>query len=224
MTKSRGIHHKRWQWTDDQVHTLKSLYGMNAAGVIAAQIGCKPGQVHRKAQTLGLRKHPAFWISPASGRTKGQRGENTRFKPGLVPWNKGVKGLQLSDPRTRFQKGNRPANAVPIGTLRISHDGLLEMKATEGRGVRNWVGYHRIVWELEHGPIPKGYVIAFREGEFTTAQTEITAEKLMCISQAENMKRNSVHTQYPPEVARLVQLRGALTRQINQREKSNEAN
>ena len=41
------------------------------------------------------------------------------------------------------------------------------------------------------------------------------------MTRAELMKRNSYHNRYPKEVARLVQLRGAVTRQINKR--SNQA-
>lgn len=35
------------------------------------------------------------------------------------------------------------------------------------------------------------------------------------MSRHENMRRNSYHTNYPPEVARLVQLKGAISRQVN---------
>jgi hypothetical protein len=50
----------------------------------------------------------------------------------------------------------------------------------------------------------------------TTVLEDITADKVECISRSENMRRNSYH-RYGQEIARLVQLRGALTRQINKR-------
>jgi hypothetical protein len=37
-----------------------------------------------------------------------------------------------------------------------------------------------------------------------------------CITRRQLMQRNSVHTVYPPEVQRVAQLRGVLTRKINQ--------
>jgi hypothetical protein len=48
----------------------------------------------------------------------------------------------------------------------------------------------------------------------------ITLGRLELISRAENMRRNSYHTRYPKEVAQLIQLRGALNRQINKRLKA----
>ena len=45
---------------------------------------------------------------------------------------------------------------------------------------------------------------------------EITLDKVECISLADNMRRNTCH-QYGPEIAKLIQLRGAVTRQINKR-------
>ena len=45
----------------------------------------------------------------------------------------------------------------------------------------------------------------------------ITPDVVECISRRENMLRNSVHTRLPKPLASLVQLRGALQRQINRR-------
>jgi hypothetical protein len=44
----------------------------------------------------------------------------------------------------------------------------------------------------------------------------ITLEILQCISLAENCRRNSLH-RFGPAVAHVIQLRGAITRQINKR-------
>lgn len=47
----------------------------------------------------------------------------------------------------------------------------------------------------------------------------MTLDKLECITFRENMRRNTVHAKYPKELVRLVQLRGALARQINLRQR-----
>ena len=52
----------------------------------------------------------------------------------------------------------------------------------------------------------------------TTEPDQITADRVECITRAENMRRNTYH-RYGPEVAKLVQLRGAINRQIRKREK-----
>ena len=51
-------------------------------------------------------------------------------------------------------------------------------------------------------------------GQFTNVLEEITANKLECISRAENARRNSMW-RLDPEVAKLYQLKGAITRQVN---------
>ena len=78
---------------------------------------------------------------------------------------------------------------------------------------------HRLVWEAACGAVPDGHIVVFRPGRKTTDPDKITLDALELLTRAENMRRNSVHSKYPPEVARLVQLRGALTRQINRKAK-----
>ena len=46
------------------------------------------------------------------------------FQRGLIPFNKGQKGISYEGCKaTQFKKGNRAANWVPLGTERISKDG-----------------------------------------------------------------------------------------------------
>jgi hypothetical protein len=62
-------------------------------------------------------------------------------------------------------------------------------------------------------------VVRFKDGQRTTNVADITLDRLECITQRENMRRNSNWTKYPVEVARLVQLKGAINRQINRMNK-----
>ena len=75
---------------------------------------------------------------------------------------------------------------------------------------------HRMVWEAAHGPVPEGHLVVFRPGQRTSVLGEITLERLDCITRAENCRRNSSH-RHGPELQRLAQLRGCITRQINAR-------
>lgn len=183
--------------------------------------------VYQRATALGLHKSPEFLASDRSGRV--QRGRKdprlmaTQFKPGFTPWNKGVKGstgLHEACRRTQFKKGQMAGaaqrNYKPVGSLRISKDGYLERKVTDDHPVptRRWTGVHRLVWEAAHGPIPAGYAVVFRPGRFTTNPDAITEDGLELVTRAELMRRNTVHN-YPPELARLVQLKGAINRQVN---------
>lgn len=50
---------------------------------------------------------------------------------------------------------------LPLGTKRITN-GYVEIKVTEGRGRKNWVREHRVVWMLHNGPLPDGAVVHHR--------------------------------------------------------------
>ena len=158
----------------------------------------------------------------------GLKGLGTRIQPGATPWNKGKPGstgTHAACRATQFHKG-RPAsearNYLPIGSLRVCADGYLERKTTDDPAIaraRRWIAVPRIVWEAANGSVPAGPLVVFRAGRRTTDIEKITLDALELVTRAENMRRNSVHSKYPPEVARLVQLRGALTRQINRKTK-----
>jgi hypothetical protein len=146
----------------------------------------------------------------------------TQFQPGAVPWNKGVPGSTGHHENTRATqfKARRPEDArnyLPIGSLRVTRDGLLERKMTDNREIvpaRRWAAVHRLVWEAANGPVPEGHIIVFRPGQRTTQEAEITIGRLECISRAENARRNHP-ARKSPELAKLVQLKGAITRQVN---------
>ena len=66
-----------------------------------------------------------------------------------------------------------------------------------------------------HGPVPPKHIIVFADRkQATTVLEEITVEKLICISRAENARRNSLYSK-DHELGRLAQIKGAITRQIN---------
>jgi len=91
--------------------------------------------------------------------------EPTQFKKGHTPWNKGKKGINIGGHATQFKKGNKPANWVPIGTERISKDGYVEVKITDGKLNKNWRAKHIMVWEAANGLIPKGHAVIFGDGD-----------------------------------------------------------
>ncbi|WP_026470070.1 HNH endonuclease signature motif containing protein [Alkanindiges illinoisensis] len=83
------------------------------------------------------------------------------FAKGMKTWNKGMKGLQVS-PKSTFKKGNIPATAKPVGHERIDRDGYVYAKV---EGHRRMVLKHHYVWEKVNGAIPKGHIIAFKDGD-----------------------------------------------------------
>lgn len=149
-------------------------------------------------------------------------GNATSFKKGHIPWNKGINfdpGGRCAE--TRFKKGQMSGaaqhNYVPIGTLRISRGGYyLERKMTDDpylKPTMRWTAIHRLVWQDAHGPIPAGHIVVFRPGMKTVVESEITVDRLECITRAENLRRNGAYRD--PELGKLYQLKGAIARQVN---------
>lgn len=226
MTKSRGINRTHMRWTPALDDQLRSLYAENSTEVVAEIIGARKEQVYARASHLGIKKSDAFLASVKSGRiARGKQHPNmkaTHFKAGSKPWNKGtnyVAGGRSAE--TRFKKGEMSGQAqhnyVPIGTVRLTKDGYLERKMTDDPSLvpaRRWTFVHRLVWEAAHGPVPAGHMVVFRKGQKTHVEELLTADRLECITRAENARRNSMW-RLDPEVMRLYQLKGQITRQVN---------
>lgn len=83
-----------------------------------------------------------------------------RFKKGHTPHNKGKKGVGGWEP-TQFKKGHRPANYMPVGSERVNADGYVDVKIEDPS---KWRGKHILTWEKVNGPLPKGHVIIFGDG------------------------------------------------------------
>lgn len=209
-------------WTTDELARFIEAYPDLPTWQLAQELGRTPDQLYYKANRLGLKKSPAFFDSPCSCRLRpgAKIGGATRFKPGHGTWNKGMKGMDIGGIETRFKPGTRAGKALqlhqPIGAERISKDGYLQRKINDDLPLQaRWRAVHLILWEEAHGPIPDGHAVIFKDGN----KQNITLDNLECISRAELMRRNSYH-RYGQEIARLVQLKGAITRQINQRSKA----
>lgn len=219
----------RRAWTPYEIGELRTWYAIWPISKLAAHIGCSVAQVSQAAYHHGLRKSPQHL---AKQRAQCQHAGNDpgaahRFKPGFTPWNKGVPGSTGKHPNTaanHFKPGNlngRAAHLVqPIGALHVTDEGILERKTGTLPGASNlrWTPVHRLVWQAAHGPVPAGHIVAFKPGRKSTELALITLDAIELITRAENMRRNSLHN-LPKDLAELVQLRGALNRQINKRSK-----
>lgn len=208
-------------WTDEEINALRRLYPDYAADVVGKVIGRPPRSVYQKAAALGIDKSEAFKLSTRSGRIqrgrKDPRMVTTQFKPGLTPWNKGtnyVAGGRSAE--TRFKKGSKPHTTLPIGSYRINKDGHLQRKVSEasGNSSKRWRCVAELVWVEANGPVPPKHIVVFKPGMRTNVLEQITLDRVECISMAENARRNHPRNKHP-ELAHLVQLKGAITRQVN---------
>lgn len=146
-----------------------------------------------------------------------QRKKDSRLKTGNVPANKGKKWSefmskkgQRASRRTTFKKGGLPPTTLYDGCVTIRTDSNGDKYKYIRVKKARWVSYHSWIWRKKRGRIPKGHIIVFKDGD----QMNCKISNLECISRRENMKRNTVHN-LPKPLALVVQLRGALNRQIN---------
>ncbi len=227
VTNSRGIQASRRRWTADEDETLRINFPMWPAFLIGHLVGHSASSVYQRAARLGIEKHPDHWRNPMAHLWNSTGHPNaiaSRIKPGTVPANKGLRRPGYAPGRmaeTMFKKG-RPAreahNYLPIGTEKIDvKRNNLVRKVTDDPSVfpaMRWRPVAVLVWEAANGPLPKGHVVRFRDGMKTLVSAEITLDRLELVTLAENMRRNTLHN-YPKEITRAIQLRGALNRQIN---------
>jgi len=167
--------------------------------------------VYRKASTLGIYKAQEFDRHYLAGN----EGRDYRFKKGLVPWNKGLKGLHIpGSEKGQFKKGARPQTWVPVGTERVRDGGYLYRKISDDQvpARRNWRAVHIMVWEGHHGPVPRGHAVAFRNGN----RADIRIENLDLIPRRELMARNTIHN-LPADLKEIITMKIALERTITMR-------
>lgn len=219
-------------WTPAEDADLRQRFPHEPTAAIAESLGRTYSATAMRAASLGLRKSEAYMRGPDGHRWTGYHPNSvkTRFTPGHVPANKGVRRPGWTRGRmaeTQFRKGERRGaantNWRPVGTLLKDSDGywrikLREPEPGERSGFGNahvWKQLHRHLWEGAHGPVPAGHALRFLDGN----SDHCVLENLECVPRAEMMRRNSVHN-IPPVLKSTIQLLGAVKRQINQRTKT----
>jgi HNH endonuclease len=216
--RRRYFPHRRW--TAAEAREAVRRYPHEPTKVLAERFGRPMYQVYQFAARHGLSKTAEYLASPAASRLR--RGDNVgapyRFPKGHVPHNKGLRRPGWFRGRMRetwFKRGALPHTWVPVGTEVLDPDGYRKRKVTDNRKLAsrfNWKFVHVLTWEKAHGPVPRGHAVAFRNGD----RRDIRLENLELVSRRELMRRNTVHN-LPKPLAQVIQLHGALTRQIRRR-------
>ena len=225
MTASKGKNRPKAHWTEDRLNTLRRLYADYSTDDLAFLLGLRTEQVWAKANSLGLHKSEEY-LATAAGCAlvrPGAGGREHRFTKGLVPWNKGKKGVATGGKATQFKPGQMPHNTLPIGSTKLDKSLVLLQKVSNAKGNqgKRWRAVHELVWIRANGPVPEKHIVVFKPGMRTNVLEEITLDLVECISLAENMRRNTRHN-LPPELNQIIQLKAVLTRQINKRMKHGE--
>lgn len=204
-------------WTKREVAILRREYPHRSTARVARKLRRSVKAVYLRAHFEGLTKTAVYLSSDQSGRLSklDQRGRAYRFQKGHKTWNKGL-SVDIGGKETRFRKGHMPQTWRPVGSERIDSDGILWRKVNDTRDkAADWRPVHVLIWESAHGPLPRGRFVVFADRN----RRNFAVSNLISVTRAENMQRNTCH-RYPKAVARLIQLRGALNRQINKRERN----
>jgi len=162
-------------------------------------------------------------------------GIKTRFKRGLSPWNKGIKGWTAGGRslETRFKKGCLRGNAArnwrPVGTVTIRYDKLFrwQNKRTykdgsrrkgkprrwikvkdDGPLWRRWIPYARYLWQQKHGHVPPGFFVVHINGD----QMDDHIRNLMIVNRKEHLARNH---QRDPDMRTRARVRACRSRKKN---------
>lgn len=102
--------------------------------------------------------------------------DDTKFKKGFTPWNKGIKtGLK---PINGFKKGYRPWHTRELYSERLDKDGYTIIKMAEPN---KWMRKHRWIYEQKNGKIPEDSTIIFADGN----KENFDIENLILVSRAE---------------------------------------
>ena len=128
------------------------------------------------------------------GNNKLSSGTLGHFKKGHVPANKGQKGVCAAGcEKGWFSKGHTPATHKPVGTESFRTDksgaAYTYVKIKEPNV---WKMKHVLVWEQHNGPVPKGKIIIFLDGN--TQNTDI--ENMAVIDRGTHAVMNHMGLRY----------------------------
>ncbi|WP_051605484.1 HNH endonuclease signature motif containing protein [Sediminibacter sp. Hel_I_10] len=151
------------------------------------------------------------------------------FNKGHVPSNKGKTWDEMGiDIETRermlstaFKVGNEPHNTLYDGAITLRHDHPHRNGGRKYYYIRLSKGesmpLHRYIWIQEHGSIPKGMNVVFKDGNSLNCKLD----NLEIISKSKNMKRNTIHN-YPEELKKNIRLVKKIEKTINSKIKDDE--
>lgn len=186
----------RKNWTKTEIEDFKKNYADTQNIELAAKYNCSIYSVQKLAYRLRLKKSNEFKKSFITDKFL-EAGKKTRFNPGNVSFNKGLKMEEFLSPeqiekikKTQFKKGNVPSNWKPLGFERKTRDGYIEVKVRDDYGekrVKNFELKHRLLWEQHNGPVPKEMMVKFKDGN----KENIVIENLFLASMGENLLENT---------------------------------
>ena len=191
---------------------IRERYPFEPTKKIADDLGVTVKSVYDRASTMGIKKDPVY-LRSTQFPPGYLGGKATQFQKGQVPPNKGQKmskDVYEKAKPTMFKKGNKPMNTQPIGTIHQRKDTGGKMYQYIKLSDSNWQLLNRYTWEQHNGPIPKGMVVVYKDGNYLNNDIA----NLLMITLKENMARNTIQ-RLPKELQQVMRLKCKLIKKIN---------
>ena len=191
---------------------IRERYPFEPTKKIADDLGLSESAVYNRAFAMGIKKDPVY-LRSTQFPPGYLGGKATQFQKGQVPPNKGEKmskDLYEKVAKTMFKKGNKPMNTQPIGTIHQRKDTGGKMYQYIKLADSKWQLLNRYTWEQHNGPIPKGMVVVYKDGNYLNNDIN----NLLMITKKENMARNTIQ-RLPKELQQVMRLKCKLIKKIN---------
>ena len=191
---------------------IRERYPFEPTKKIADDLGLSESSVYNRAFAMGIKKDPVY-LRSTQYPPGYLGGKATQFQKGQTPPNKGQKmskDLYQKVEKTMFKKGNKPMNTQPIGTIHQRKDTGGKMYLYIKLADSKWQLLNRYTWEQHNGPIPKGMVVVYKDGNYLNNDIN----NLLMITLKENMARNTIQ-RLPKELQQVMRLKCKLIKKIN---------
>ena len=191
---------------------IRERYPFEPTKKIADDLGLSESSVYNRAFAMGIKKDPVY-LRSTQYPPGYLGGKATQFQKGQTPPNKGQKmskDLYEKVEKTMFKKGNKPMNTQPIGTIHQRKDTGGKMYLYIKLADSKWQLLNRYTWEQHNGPIPKGMVVVYKDGNYLNNDIN----NLLMITLKENMARNTIQ-RLPKELQQVMRLKCKLIKKIN---------
>ena len=144
------------QWSKEEIAFVKENYLTMTVGDIAKKLNRTKPSIRAKAKkvfgklTEEQKKQKRMSVYTPEFRKK--IGDKSRGNPNLI---------------RNFIVAGQMSNVKPIGTEILDRDGYVHVKVSDTpyQYKKNWIPKARYIWELNCGPIEKGYQILFLDGD-----------------------------------------------------------
>jgi len=185
------------KWTEAERRALSVLYSDTDIKEICRILERSSSSIYSQANLLGLKRSEEYMkmlLNKEAIRLR-KLNNGTKFQPGNVPWNKGVKGY-IGANKTSFKKGHKPKNTRQVGDTRIDgKDMFLMVKVADNE----WIRKEILIWEEAYGKVPKGCVVRVKDPR----KNKYDINNLMLITKSQNLKLNTVH-RFPEELKKTI--------------------